>query len=111
MHYLFISISFSFSLITAGGENVEILNNTIQNTRGTALQDSVVLEKNTVTHAPIIKFGPYGYPKPTNISNVKIKRNDIQTEKGVIAIDTTNAGTDAPSYYFENNKIGNGTLK
>lgn len=76
------------------------------------LLDSVVLAKNnTVTHAPIIKFGPYGHPKLTNIANVQIKGNDIHTKKGVIAIDTTNAGTDAPPYYVENNKIINGTLK
>ncbi len=76
------------------------------------LLDSVVLAKNnTIKHAPLIKFGPYGYPKSTNISNVKVKGNEIQTKKGVIAIDTTNAGTDAPPYYIENNKIINGSLK
>src|SRR5699024_1409700 len=61
------------------------------------LLDSVILAKNnTITHAPIIKFGPYGYPKPTQISNVTVKGNEIETKKGVTAIDTTNAGTDAP---------------
>src|SRR5690625_80756 len=75
------------------------------------LLDSVVLAKNnTIKHAPIIKFGPYGYPKPTNIAKVSVKGNEIQTKKGVIAIDTTNAGSDAPPYYVENNKIVNGLL-
>lgn len=76
------------------------------------LIDSTVLaNNNTITHAPIIKFGPYGYPKPTNIFNVKVKGNEIQTKKDVIAIDTTNAGTDAPPYSVVNNKIVNGKLK
>ncbi len=68
------------------------------------------LLNNTIKHAPIIKFGPYGYPKPTNIAKVNVKGNEIQTKKGVIAIDTTNAGSDAPPYYVENNKIVNGLL-
>ncbi|RST72571.1 right-handed parallel beta-helix repeat-containing protein [Siminovitchia acidinfaciens] len=75
------------------------------------LLDNKVLAKNNSNNAPLIKIGPYGNPIHTNVFGVTIKGNILQTNKENSAIDTSNAGTDAPPYMVENNTIYNGKLE
>lgn len=81
------------------------------------MTDSFVYAKNnTTTHAPLIKFGPYGYPAPTNINAITFNHNVVEGKKmldgkPIIGIDTLNAGSDAPSYKFTNNTLYNLQLK
>ncbi|WP_404406011.1 right-handed parallel beta-helix repeat-containing protein [Jeotgalibacillus malaysiensis] len=71
-------------------------------------QSDIYAKNNTVTHTPVMKFGPYGSPKPSNIHNVSIMDVNIYGNpkyKNVIGLDTTNSGTDAPPYKLTNVNI------
>ncbi|WP_227394786.1 right-handed parallel beta-helix repeat-containing protein [Jeotgalibacillus aurantiacus] len=81
-----------------------------------SINDSVISAKNnTVTHTPIMKFGPYGSPAPTKIFDVSMKNVQIQgnpaNASAVTGLDTKNAGTDAPAYRLENVKVENALVK
>jgi hypothetical protein len=84
----------------------------VQGAKNFNLINSTILAKNNTNNAPIVKFGPYGYPKATNIFGITMKGNTMTTKTGVevIGIDTSNAGTDAPKYFFENNTLNNAKL-
>jgi LysM repeat protein len=106
-------VSFNKSLFIMTGNTGYGASIYVQGAKNFNMIDSILhFDNNTVTYAPLIKFGPYGYPKDTNILGVTMKGNTIYTKKGVnvSTIDTTNAGIDAPSYDFENNIIYNGKL-
>ncbi|MBS4205791.1 right-handed parallel beta-helix repeat-containing protein [Lederbergia citrea] len=74
------------------------------------LLDSMVLAKNNSNSAPLIKIGPYGDPIQTNVFDAIIKGNILHTNTDISAIDTSNAGTNAPSYSVEDNTIYNASL-
>ncbi|MEI5908450.1 right-handed parallel beta-helix repeat-containing protein [Bacillus spongiae] len=85
----------------------------VQQAKNFEVVDSTILaENNTVTHTSLFKFGPNGdEPKATGIFGITMKGNRIHTREGVVAIDTSSSGANAPSYTFEKNTIVNGSLK
>ncbi|OKL36569.1 right-handed parallel beta-helix repeat-containing protein [Domibacillus mangrovi] len=91
------NIGYGAAVYILGAQNVELV-------------DSKVFAINNTYKAPLIKAGPYGAPKPTNVFGFSIKNSEIRTKAGVPVIDTLNAGTDAPPYTIRDNKIYNGTL-
>ncbi|RDI45724.1 right-handed parallel beta-helix repeat-containing protein [Falsibacillus pallidus] len=60
---------------------------------------------------PVLKIGPYGFSKPSQIFEVSIIGNEIYTNIVAIGIDTSNAGTDAPPYLIQDNTLYNAKLK
>jgi hypothetical protein len=93
------SVGYGGAIYVQGAKNFNLINSTI-------------LAKNNTKNAPIVKFGPYGYPKATKIFGISMKGNTMTTKPGmeVIGIDTSNAGTDAPKYIFESNTLHNAKL-
>jgi hypothetical protein len=78
------------------------------------LYNSTVLAKNhSNLSTPIIKLGPLGSPKPTQIFGATIYGNSIYGKTGIstIGIDTSNAGIDAPQYKVVKNTMYNTKLK
>ena len=79
------NIGYGAAIYILGAENFKLLNST-------------VLGTNNTQNTPLIKIGPYGYPKATNVFGTTIKGNVIKTKTAITGIDTSNAGTNAPSY-------------
>lgn len=74
------------------------------------LESEVYAMKNT-SDSPLIKIGPNGAPKPTNVFGAFIKGNVIHTKTAIIGVDTSNAGTNAPPYQVKENIFNNAKLK
>lgn len=92
------NIGYGAAVYVSGSKNFELL-------------DSIVSAKSSVSKFPLIKIGPYGKPKPTDVFGVKIIGNDLYTKSSVIGVDTSNAGTNAPAYQVQDNKLYNAKLK
>ncbi|KAB7708313.1 right-handed parallel beta-helix repeat-containing protein [Bacillus aerolatus] len=75
------------------------------------LLNSTVLAKNNIENTPLIKIGPYGYPKRAKVFGVTIKGNEIHAKTLIPAVDTSSAGTDAPAYQIEDNTLYNAILE
>lgn len=91
------NIGYGAAIYILGAENFTFLNNT-------------VLAFNNTQNTPLIKIGPYGLPKATNVFGVTIKGNVIKTKTAIVGIDTSNAGTNAPVYRIEGNLLYNAKL-
>ncbi|MEK3885912.1 right-handed parallel beta-helix repeat-containing protein [Bacillus sp. FSL K6-3431] len=92
------NIGYGAAIYVSGAENFELL-------------DSMVSAKSSISKSPLIKIGPYGKPKATDVFGVMIKGNELHTKSSVIGVDTFNAGTNAPAYLVQDNKLYNATLK
>ena len=92
------NIGYGAAIYILGAENFKLLNST-------------VLAENNTSNTPLIKIGPYGHPKPTDVFGATIKGNVIKTKTDISAIDTSNAGTDAPAYRVEGNTLYHTKLK
>jgi hypothetical protein len=106
--------------VTINNTSFEMTENTVygaaiyvQGVKQFTMTNNTIVAKNNTLTTPIIKFGPLGYSKATQIFAVTMKGNTIVTKKGLLVagIDTLNAGTDAPKYQFENNILYNAKLK
>ena len=86
------NIGYGAAIYILGAENFKLLN-------------SKVLASNNTQTTPLIKIGPYGYPKATNVFGATFKGNIIKTKTAITGIDTSNAGTNAPSYRIEGNSL------
>lgn len=77
------------------------------------LNSSIFAENHEMADNPLIKIGPYGLPKATQIFDVTLRGNSIHGKKGasIIGVDTSNAGTDTPPYVIENNTLFNTMIK
>ncbi|MGX2961366.1 right-handed parallel beta-helix repeat-containing protein [Peribacillus sp. JNUCC 23] len=75
------------------------------------LFNSTVLAESNTTNTPLIKIGPYGNQKTTNVFGATIKGNVIKTKTAISGIDTSNSGTNAPAYQIEENSLSNAKLK
>ena len=92
------NIGYGAAIYVLGAENFELL-------------DSTVSAKGDINNSPLIKIGPYGYPQPTNVFGATIKGNFLHANTDIPAIDTSNAGTDAPAFRIEGNTLYNAKLE
>ncbi|WP_309121650.1 S-layer homology domain-containing protein [Paenibacillus sp.] len=68
-------------------------------------------ERLTDGSKPLIKFGGFTTPEKTEIYEATFERNVFSANRSVHAVDTLNAGKDAPPYMFKSNKLVNTTLR
>lgn len=76
-----------------------------------SLKNSIVSAENNTEKKPLIKIGPYGHPTPTKVFGATVKGNTFNATLESLALDTSNSGTDAPSYRIEENTIYNAKLR
>lgn len=84
----------------------------LQGAKSFKMYNSEVLAGNSTSTTALIRIGNYGKNVPTEVFGVDFFNVIVKTKKGVKvnAIDTTNAGVNAPSYRFENLTVHNGLV-
>jgi hypothetical protein len=105
-------------------DSVILKNSTVDvlgdNSSGVSIQagKKIVIENNTIntgsfpsnTLAAVIINGYWEKAKPSDVLDVTIRGNTIETKSEAIGISTIYAGIDAPAYMIESNTLINSTL-